>query len=855
MGSANYDISDKLHFASSARYSQSVTRTFLAGTNASFGWEATVPFNATTDSPVDPSLNYSDQSVVAAVLANPGAFANPNFRAHGTTGAQHPVPLEMAILLNSRTVTYCLTGSLGCGALNSGTRPTTNGALVGTKAVDGQTAGWILETWPLDSFGRRATLDTNESWQLEAGLTYDLPIKDWTSEIYYSRGESSTYNVAFGNNSLARWRGEITAADYGYNSSLQSNRTPPNGPGASIGFGSVAVPCTSGFYDTIFKADTPASADCQYAVQAPLQTRTQNQQDIFELNFQGGVVDLPAGEMRAAFGYQQRRNASQFNPDILQSTASFTDQVIGVYPTGSLDKQITAKDIWAEALIPVIGGFKFLEKLELEIGGRHSKYSVTDSTNTYKINANIQINDSLRFRGGFNRATRAPNLGELFLPLQQIFTFGSSNFGDPCSLRSNNPFGAGGAAQSVNPNDGTTLGVYAPGQTAAGATSAYLICQAQMGPAAVAQYYQNPNNSQSAAPTSASFWINQIGNPNLNSENADTYTFGVVLQSHLDNPLLRRLTATIDWYNIHITDAILPYTTDYAQFLCYGGTTVTSLAEAQAYIGPGGAGEYACGNAVRNQATGGIVSTLVSYANQAWVKTRGVDFAVNWSADLADMGLKSLPGSLNVGLQGTFLDTYKTKQSSEAFDPVYEWKGTLGPQLASFNGGAYKYRFFTNIGYSLPSVGVSLRWRHLPSVAPGARAIEEGKIANNAAVAAGAPGLILGYQPITSHDVKAYNMFDLSGYWNISETLSMRFGIDNVFNKEPPTTGASDGYPYNPALSAAENAANLASVCNGAPGCGNPASYSLPSSGQGTSSGGFYDVLGRRFFVGLKARF
>lgn len=830
MGASKYDITDKLHFESSARYSQSITETFLAGTNASYGWEATVPYNATTDSPVNPALNYSDQAVVAAVQANPAAYANPNFIAHGATGAQHPVPVEMAILLNSRAARA----------------PGTFGP--GDAGYDPYTSGWVMETFPLNSFGRRATYDTNESWQIETGLTYDLPIKDWTSEIYYSRGESSAYNVAFGNNSLARWRGEITAPDYGYHSNLQSNATN-NGPGASYGFGSTPVPCTSGFYETIFNADAVPSADCQYAVQAPLQTRTQNQQDIFELNFQGGLVDLPAGEARGALGYQQRRNASQFNPDILQSTASFTDQVIGVYPTGYLDKQTVAKDIWAEAVIPVIGGLPFLQKLELDVGGRRSNYSSTESTTSYMIDANIQVNDSVRFRGGFNRATRAPNLGELYLPLQQIFTFGSSNFGDPCSLRSNNPFGAGGAAQSVDPADGVTAGVYAPGQTAAGATSTYLICQAQMGATAIGRYYQDPTVSQSAAPTSASFWINQTGNSNLNSEKADTYTFGVVLQSHLDSPLLRRMTATIDWYKININDAILPYTTDYAQFLCYGTTQVTNATEAAAQ-----ALTPACVNAVRNKGTGGITSTLVSYANQAWVKTSGVDFAFNWSADLADMGMANVPGSLNLSVQGTWLNTYKTKQSSEAFDPVVEWKGTSGPQLSSFNGGSYDYRLFTNIGYNLPAVGVNLRWQYLPSVAPGGVAVIDAKKANNAAVVAGAPGLILGYSPNTTLDTSAYSMFGLSGYWNINSTLSMRFGIDNLFNKKPPVTNATTGYPYDPALSAAANAANLAAVCGGAPGCGNPTGYSLASNGGG-SNGGYYDELGRRYFIGLKARF
>ena len=41
---------------------------------------------------------------------------------------------------------------------------------------------------------------------------------------------------------------------------------------------------------------------------ATLQTRTHNEQNIIELNFQGPVFELPAGEVRVAAGYQSRRN-------------------------------------------------------------------------------------------------------------------------------------------------------------------------------------------------------------------------------------------------------------------------------------------------------------------------------------------------------------------------------------------------------------------------------------------------------------------------------------------------------------------------------------------------------------------
>src|SRR5690606_38524531 len=120
----------------------------------------------------------------------------------------------------------------------------------------------------------------------------------------------------------------------------------------------------------------------------------------------------------------------------------------------------------------------FVQQLELELGARYSDYSETDSETTWKILGNWRINDQVRLRGGFNRATRAPNLGELFLNQQEVFTGGGS-FGDPCSPRANAPFGAGGTQYATDPVIAPTEQppALASGQTQAGADSTFLICQ------------------------------------------------------------------------------------------------------------------------------------------------------------------------------------------------------------------------------------------------------------------------------------------------------------------------------------------------------------------------------------------
>ena len=273
MGSVKYDITDNLHFSSSARFAQSLTRD-LPGRH-----ERELRLGSRRCLTTRPRTARSTRRWTtepgrgAAVLANPAAFANPSFIAHGAAGAQHPVPVQMAILLNSR-------------AANPNFNPLT--------------AGWVMETYPLNSFGRRATENTNTAWQIEAGLTYDAAdqgLDRLRSTTRVASPRPTTWPTA-----TTRWP---AGAAWSRPPTTVATRTcratsPTTVRARARASARCAVPCTSGFYETIFNGDAVPSADCQYAVQAPLQTRTQNQQDIFELNLQGGLFDLPAGELRAA---------------------------------------------------------------------------------------------------------------------------------------------------------------------------------------------------------------------------------------------------------------------------------------------------------------------------------------------------------------------------------------------------------------------------------------------------------------------------------------------------------------------------------------------------------------------------
>jgi outer membrane receptor protein involved in Fe transport len=851
----DYDITDKIQFYTNARFAQSRTQTLLpTPTTAIFGWEANVPYNATTDSPINPAL-ITPGATPAALSALAASFAanptssnpnwNPSFVPIGSKGAQHPVPWQLALLLNSRGPNG-VPPVAGAGPLFGG--PTACLPQISATLCSSAPSSWQLWYLPQNGAPQRSTVDISSSWQIETGFRFPL-FSDWTGDLYYSRGQSLNYENGYGNDSLNRYRAVVQSPGYGQGLSFQGNA---NGANANFGT-SVPSTCTSGLYGSIFSGDVAPSADCQNAIGAVLQTLTAMEQDIVEANFQGTLFKLPAGDVSAAVGYQYRRDSAQFTPDGLQSTNSFLDQTVGLYPLGTLQGQdISAKDGYAELFVPVLTDLGFLKKLSLDLGGRYSSYSVTSNSTTFKVNMEAQLGSSLRLRGGFNRATRAPNLGELYLGTQEYFG-GGPQFGDPCSVRSNAPYGAGGAAPDTSPS-GTAGGVATKvvnSKGAAGALSTYLICQAQMGGAASATSaaYYNTSNQITQAAGAAFAWLNEEGNPNLRSETADTWTAGFVFNNLSDQPLLSGISGSLDWWQVHIRNAIELDSPDYANFLCYGGVTVTDAAGAAAQ-----AATPACQNAGRLASNGNPATTLLQYTNQGTIGTAGVDLQLNWIGQLADMGIK-VPGALTFNTQDTFLQYYRTKQSPASIDPTINWKDSLGPTLAGTNPGAYGFRLFTSVGYSLPAFNVNLRWRFLPSVNTAEHAAQQGIIDNNNRVAAGANGTILSYIPYTDLAAPAWSAFDLSGSWNVTSILQVRAGINNLFDKKPAVIGTSEpgtrmkGYPPG---------TDLSSVCSAdaaKKGCVNPTSYSLPSDGGSLTNAGYYDVYGRTFFLGFRAQF
>jgi outer membrane receptor protein involved in Fe transport len=168
------------------------------------------------------------------------------------------------------------------------------------------------------------------------------------------------------------------------------------------------------------------------------------------------------------------------------------------------------KELFLEALVPVVQDVRGARDLSLELGYRWSDYSTFGDFTTYKALFNWAISDSWRLRGGYNRAVRAPSLFELHEPL----------------------LGSGGGY--IDPCEGDD-----PEETFERCARTG-VTEAQYGHIPTPPELMGGSNTQDG------------GNLLLDPEVGDTYTAGLVW-----TPAgIHGLSVTLDYYLIEISDAI-----------------------------------------------------------------------------------------------------------------------------------------------------------------------------------------------------------------------------------------------------------------------------------------------------------
>jgi len=590
-----------------------------------------------------------------------------------------------------------------------------------------------------DLGGRHASYDYNV-YQITGGIRGQVPQSSWTYDVYASFGRVSANETQTGNVSR---------------SSVQTLLDDPWG-GAGDGVDEGTMLCEGGFNPFGL---APISASCLNYIGRTSRTATTVEQNVVEGTLQGKAFDLPAGEVRVAMGVQYRENSYRFdsdpslekmNPKLPHLGADGLPdggeiggvEIAGFNPSPSVNGSVNSIDLFGEALVPLLSNLPFIQQLDMTLGYRYSDYSSIGGTQAYRADLDWTIIDGLRLRGGYNRAVRAPSVGELYSPLGvNYMAIGQANAsaagGDPCD----------------------STGFYMNGPNAA-----------QVKQLCIAQGVANPDNFI--------YTDNQVagwdgGNPNLSEETADTWSFGVVYQPRFESALFSNMSFAIDYYNIEIEDVISSISAADMLKGCFNGAGENPTYDPN--------NSY-CQLFKRNPLSGAIFDATSNLENLGVLKTAGVDAQFDWRFDLMDLGAPDW-GTLNFNAVVSWLA--EREDSVVAGGAFTDRKGTISDD---FGNTFPEWKSLASVDWAKGPFSATARWRRVGEIT------------------------IYG----SDEKLDATHYFDLMGSWAINDTVSLRAGVNNVGDQQPRV--------WDPGV-------------------------------QANTDPSTYDVLGRRYFVGLTARF
>jgi outer membrane receptor protein involved in Fe transport len=300
-------------------------------------------------------------------------------------------------------------------------------------------------------------------------------------------------------------------------------------------------------------------------------------------------------------------------------------------------------------------------------------------------------------------------------------------------------------------------------RTGANAAQVQALCASQAAVAGGAQFSQPFGQAQAIVG----------GNPDLTPEQADSWTFGLVFTPEMNNRFVDRFSTTIDYWVIEMDDVIAAVGANAIITRCFNAEGANPNFDPN---------NQWCQLYNRDQTDGRIIDLLQLSQNQAKLETSGIDVTMNW-------GLGVGPGDLDFSLLMTWVERFDSQTTS--VDPTNDFVGTIGSGTGS---ATPEWRGNLTTTYSWGDFRVQSVNRYIDSMS------HANLVTNPNAVATG---------------TESTWYWDLAGTYDLTETFTIRAGIQNVANQQPRL--------YNPNIQANTD----------------------PSS---------FDVLGRRFFVGFNWR-
>ena len=407
------------------------------------------------------------------------------------------------------------------------------------------------------------------------------------------------------------------------------------------------------------------------------------------------------------------------------------------------EAEYTSEEVFTELSVPLFRDSFMGEYAELSASYRYADYSTVGDVDVYGVNLVYRPIRDIAFKTSFNSSVRVPDLAENFSPFSQTFLNG---FADPCATLN---IAAQDTETQTNRIANCTALAQQQGLTFdfAGATA---------------------TNADDFNPIYTSGIAGVLGgNPNLQPEESDSFTFSTVLRPRF----FPNLSVVLDYYEIKIDQVIASVSAGTAAANCVSGTSLNTAACSTIFRNnpniPFGVG------APLNDPIGGFIEGSINYAS---LETRGLDFTVNYAMDLEETFGRNW-GRLNYSVGGLWL--IDQKQFLNADDP------SDSTELAS-SLFYPRVRLTSSLTYEpneIWSVNWTADWQT-------------------------AQDIIQARDAVTNADQRPYDQFNTGNFtrhdftvrWNARDDLSIRAGVVNAFDAEQApylgTTLYSNFDPY-----------------------------------------------------------
>ncbi|UHQ22407.1 TonB-dependent receptor [Lysobacter sp. 5GHs7-4] len=473
------------------------------------------------------------------------------------------------------------------------------------------------------------------------------------------------------------------------------------------------------------------------------------EQNTYYANIGGDLFDLPGGPLGFSFGLEHRTESGYDSPDALINSGNTTGNA-RTATAGSYK----VDEAYLELAIPVLADVPFAKLLDFSLATRYSDYSNFGDTLNSKFGFRWKPIDDLMVRGNWSEGFRAPSISELFSGQADSFP----TVTDPCNTAQFGQQTTVGQARCVAegvPNGG----------------------------------YVQPNTQ---------IRITVGGNPNLKPEKAETKTLGLVYSPSW----VEGLDLALDWWNIKLEDAITTI----------GGTNII-----QQCVDSGGTGP-SC--ALYTRSVGGAINTLLNTTvNIGGQEVEGYDLTVNYRLPETSWGKFAF----------TWDTTYLAKSLQDIDgDGKYGEDRQLEPAIGqplNFNEGGNlvgdyaqnnnRWRIRSNLAvrWEKGDFGASWNMRYFSSQMELCNAQFEGlgkcsdttrfigvpsDFNRNGVWDGVAGGDRINVVKESQHRIGGTTYHDASVFFNAPWNARITIGVNNVFDKNPPTVLNSFANSFDP---------------------------------------------------------